>query len=162
MPIAPPRTVTRPTLVDRLVAAAHGIAEPQPASISATTRALIDDIEDLLNTCSVASDPSLADYPEASRSLLTYGSPPPLLLAIATELERYATARQMETVLKDFELRLQKVRVKIDDQSPLSNEGRFRIEAVLRSEAEEAPVPFSVALRVRATSGRTQVITERS
>ncbi|TWT90072.1 lysozyme-like protein [Pseudobythopirellula maris] len=144
-----------PTIIDRLVDACAGMSEPRPVGVES----LIDDIEDLLNTCSVAPGAALDGLPEASDSLLGYGTAPPASLAIATHEERLAAARSLQRTLLRYEPRLERVRVRVDDTRPTCNEGRFRIEATLR----EAPAE-SVALniRVRSSSGRTQVTTERS
>lgn len=149
-----PSPTLAPSLLDRLVAACGGVAEPRPAGLAS----LIDDIEDLLNTCSVAPGDELAGCPEATNSLLTYGSPAPQSLSIATHQERVATARQLEQTLKRFEPRLVRVRVRADATSKLCNEGRFHIQATLRDDPQRA---VTLAVKVRNSSGRAHVTTER-
>ncbi|TWT75604.1 lysozyme-like protein [Posidoniimonas polymericola] len=150
-----PYPTLAPSLLDRLVDACCGVAEPRPGGVGS----LADDIEDLLNTCSVAAGPKLAGCPEASESLLTYGAPPPTSLSLATNAERLATARQLEQTIARFEPRLENVRVRAEAPNAVSNEGRFEIRGALRAEPGRA---FTMMIRVRSTSGRTHVTTERA
>lgn len=144
-----------PSLLDRLIDACDGVAEPQPARVER----LIDDIEDLLSTCSLAVDPAVAGYPETARSLLGYGSPAPAAMAVATHKERLATATQIEATLRRFEPRLAKVRVSLDETGSRPGQGRFFLEASL---ADEPATRVSLAMRVKTGSGRTEITTERA
>lgn len=138
--------------MDRLVDACAGVDQPRGVGVDR----LIDDIEDLLNTCDAVSDETLSDHPEVAASLMSYGSPAPASLAIATHAERLEAAKQLRRVLQRFEPRLSRVKVRVEQPNAMSNEGRFQIEAVADGVGR-----FTLPIQVRATSGRTQVTADR-
>lgn len=142
-----------PSLLDRLLDASAGVAEPGPARVER----IVDDIEDLLNTCCVAADDALAAHAEAADSLLSYGAPAPQSLAITTYAQRLATARSLRRLIERFEPRVSQVRVRVEEPHSRSNNGRFRIEARLAGGGS-----LSLGVRVQNTSGCTQVTAERS
>lgn len=142
-----------PSLLDRLVDACHGVDRPQAARLDS----LVDDIEALLNTCCVATNDQPDAFPETAASIQCYGSPAPQATSVNTHDERNATARRIEKTLRRFEPRLKRVRVRVEDPKSRSPVGRFRIEASLGDDKG-----LSLALHVRSTSGRTQIIAERS
>jgi type VI secretion system lysozyme-like protein len=146
-------TAFTPSLLDRLIDACHGIDRPQTARLDS----LVDDIEALLNTCCIATNDQPDAFPETAASIQCYGSPAPQATSVNTHDERNATARRIEKTLRRFEPRLKRVRVRIEDPKSRSPMGRFRIEANLGDDNG-----LSLALHVRSTSGRTQIIAERS
>jgi type VI secretion system lysozyme-like protein len=146
-------TAFTPSLLDRLIDACHGVDRPQPARLDC----LVDDIEALLNTCCIATNDQPDAFPETASSIQCYGSPAPQATSVNTHDERNATARRIEKTLRRFEPRLKRVRVRIEDPKSRSPMGRFRIEANLGDDNG-----LSLTLHVRSTSGRTQIIAERS
>jgi type VI secretion system lysozyme-like protein len=146
-------TAFTPSLLDRLVDACHGLDRPQPARLDS----LVDDIEALLNTCCIATNDQHDAFPETAASIQCYGSPAPQATSVNTHDERNASARRIEKTLRRFEPRLKRVRVRVEDSKSRSPVGRFCIEASLGDDNG-----LSLALHVRSTSGRTQIIAERS
>lgn len=136
------------SVLDRLVDACSGASDPQPARVEQ----LISDIEELLNTCCVADEATLAGYDELGSSLLAYGAPAPASLEMSSHLQRQATARQFAAVLRRHETRISNVRVAVEEPKSVRNEGRFRIDATLPGAGE-----LSLGVRVRNTSGLTHV-----
>jgi type VI secretion system lysozyme-like protein len=141
------------SLLDRLVDACHGVEQPQPARLDR----LVDDIEALVNTCCIDDADVAGAFPETGASIHCYGSPAPQATAINTHEERFATARRIEKTLRQFEPRLQRVRVRVEDPKSRSPIGRFRIEAMLVDAGD-----LSLTLNVRSNSGRTQITAERT
>ncbi|MEQ8849457.1 type VI secretion system baseplate subunit TssE [Botrimarina sp.] len=141
-----------PSLLDRLLDASAGVAEPGPARLER----IIDDLEDLLNTCCVPSADAAGLPPGAADSIVAYGAPAPQSLAIATHAERLATADTLRRVIQRFEPRLERVRVRVEEPHSRSAAGRFTVQARLATGGE-----LSLPIRVRNTSGRTQVTAER-
>ncbi|TWT97774.1 lysozyme-like protein [Botrimarina colliarenosi] len=151
--MSPRPLAASPSLLDRLVDACHGVDRPQPMRVER----LVDDLEALLNTCAVAPDDELAQHAELATSVLTYGAPAPQSMAISSYEKRLATAKQIEHVIRTHEPRLTDVRVRVLNPQAPGSDGLLRIDASLGGAG-----PLSLALRVRTSSGRTQVTAERS
>jgi len=150
MPSRPP--IAAPSLLDRLVDACHGVAEPGAARLDR----LVDDIEALLNTTCVAPADTLDHDSEAASSVLTYGAPAPASLAIASRGERIAAARRVQRVLSVHEPRLTDVRVRVVDPDAKSFDGRLRIDATVVGAG-----PLSLGIVVSNSTGRTHVTAQR-
>jgi type VI secretion system protein ImpF len=104
------------------------------------------DIESLLNARrrNVTIPPGL---PELANSLLTYGIPDFSGTGPATDDQRKAFCRQLETIIRQGEPRLLRVSVAlVADPTPEDRTLRFRIDALLRADPSPEPVVFDSAL----------------
>lgn len=140
----------RPTLLDRLVAATAEDATPRA---SAPVESLLRDVEDLLNTWTATPD-ELRRFGQAQHSLLAYGSPPPLSLAMGTYEQKQQVAEQLETVLARFEPRFDAVRVRVLDSGGSATGGRFAIDARLRHDPGDQ---LSADVELKFNHGRIHV-----
>jgi len=113
-------------------------------------------LEDLLNTHQGQLE-SLANWPELSNSLMTYGLPDFASLAMEKGNIKEITARRIEDVINRFEPRLRNVRAKVvEGTSAHDRQARFHLEAQLNVD----PAPeVSFETIVELTTGRTAIQT---
>jgi type VI secretion system protein ImpF len=139
-----------PSLLDRLLDDDPGVTAEPARNRSQLLRELKlsvrRDIESLLNARrrNVSIPPAL---PELANSLLTYGIPDFSGAGPATDAQRTAFCRLLETIVRQGEPRLLRVSVELaaapDDTDRTL---RFRIDALLRADPSPEPVVFDSTL----------------
>ncbi|HEY4372854.1 MAG TPA: type VI secretion system baseplate subunit TssE [Burkholderiales bacterium] len=105
------------------------------------------DLELLLNTRR-ESQPSLEGYPEARRSLLTYGLPDFSTFSYASDDDRKRMREEIETSIRFFEPRLADVTVVIGSPDNQTQRLSFRVDAMLRVDPAPAPVTFDAVVEI--------------
>lgn len=114
------------------------------------------DLSLLLNASSLEATDDLTALPHVRSSVLNFGMPP-LAGQAASSVSAEQLARRIESVIRNFEPRLTKVRVTCDPQSERTQEPElsFRIDAQLWAQ----PAPHQVVLRTRINteSGKVRV-----
>jgi type VI secretion system protein ImpF len=120
-------------------------------SVAQLRRAVLDDLQQLLNTRRIAPPPG-AGRPEVARSLYVYGLPDLGSVSRDAAEEQRTLARRVEETITLFEPRLSGVRVTIVEVPDAERrELRFLVEALLRVEPVPEPVVFDA--RVEMATG---------
>jgi type VI secretion system protein ImpF len=137
-------------LLDRLLDAEPGAAEPPPMSAAEALErlhaAVRRDLEALLNARR-RRRPLPALQAELPTSLLNYGIPDPASGAYAVPELREALAREIESTIRRFEPRLTKVSVAlVEHTDDLGGILKLKVDAVLRAEPVPEPVSFETLL----------------
>src|SRR4051812_2848814 len=139
-----------PSVLDRLLDDDPGVSAEPARNRSQLLRELKlsvrRDIESLLNARrrNVAIPPGL---PELANSLLTYGIPDFSGTGPATDEQRKAFCRMLETVIRQGEPRLLRVSVElVGDTAPVDRTLKFRIDALLQADPSPEPVVFDSTL----------------
>ncbi|MBP3959621.1 type VI secretion system baseplate subunit TssE [Gemmata sp. G18] len=139
-----------PSVLDRLLDDEPGTSAEPARNRSQLLRELKlsvrRDIESLLNARrrNVALPPGL---PELANSLLTYGVPDFSGAGPATDDQRDAFCRMLETIIGQGEPRLLRVSVALaGDVDTADRTLRFRIDALLRADPAPEPVVFDSTL----------------
>ena len=139
------------SLLDRLMDDAPHEATDPPRNLyqdfETLKGAVKRDLELLLNTRREVQ-PELTDYPEARRSLLTYGLPDFSALSYASEDDRKRMREEIETSIQIFEPRLADVHVAIGSPDNQTQRLSFRVDALLRVDPAPAPVTFDAVVEI--------------
>jgi type VI secretion system protein ImpF len=136
------------SLVDRLIDQEPESSQEMPMGASEEARqmkdALCRDLTALLNTRRAQADfdPS---YTESTNSLLTFGIVDFASHNLKSALNQEQVRRSVERAVRQFEPRLSRVAVTMEEPDPLRPALRFQISAVLRMETAD-PVFFDVTL----------------
>ncbi len=93
---------------------------------------LCDDLTALLNTRRAEADFD-SSYQEAANSLLTFGVTDFKSYNLMNGVEQERVRRSIERAIRQFEPRLTRVAVSLQEPNPLSPTLRFQIEALLRT-----------------------------
>ena len=106
---------------------------------------LCRDLAALLNTRRAEEDFDPA-YEQATASLLTFGVIDFTSFNLKNEGEQDLVRRSIERSIRQFEPRLTRVTVAMEEVDPLKSVLRFQVKALLRTEGTSEPVLFDVAL----------------
>jgi type VI secretion system protein ImpF len=139
------------------VLAPRRVTTRAPISEAELRRLVGSDISALLNTVNLDSAADLANAPEVRKSILNFGFPDLASLSI-DENKVFGVAKQLETVLRDFEPRLAAQSIKIRRDETVSAEElrvRFLVSAELRAEPVDVPVEFIAELEL--DSGKIKI-----
>lgn len=147
-----------PSLLDRLIEP-RGDEPPLRAqhgqSLSELEEAVRRDVQEMLNTRQSVLTPYPPDS-ELSRSLLSFGLPDLGHLNPNSPEQRQLLQMFVERAIRDFEPRLEQVRVLALTADRDGRGLRMTIQALLR--VAPAPVPVSFDTLVQPGSGRWQVV----
>lgn len=139
-----------PSLLDRLTDDQAGkkteTRDQRVFSIHKLRAAVLRDLAWLMNTCHMAANQDLSEYPHVAKSVINYGIPD-LTGKTVSGLEVFEVQRALRQAILDFEPRIiaetLEVRGEKDPDSPLSNSLEFEIEGELWSR----PFPERLYLR---------------
>lgn len=151
-----PERIVRRSVLDRLLQT----GEPEPstwaASVQAVRRAVLRDVEWLLNTRRIAGPPP-GGRPETQRSVYYFGLPDVTSVSADSPTMRRQLLRDIQTCIERFEPRLGSVRVsEVEPRDGASRRHlRFAVEALLELHPESEPITFSTTLE--PGSGRFNV-----
>ena len=106
---------------------------------------LCRDLSALLNTRRAEQDFDPA-YEEATNSLLSFGITDFTSYNLKSGVEQEQVRRSIERAIRQFEPRLTRVSVSIEEPDPLRPVLQFQIDALLRIGPADEPVVFDVAL----------------
>lgn len=121
--------------------------------------ALCRDLSALLNTRRSEED-FPPGYEDATNSLLSFGVVDFTTYDLRNGVERERVRRSIEQAVRQFEPRLARVTVSVEEPDPLRPVLQFQIAAMLRTEPASEPVVFDVTLqresrRVSVTGGQS-------
>lgn len=141
-----------PSVLDRLLDDFPNDAKEDPptrfaADFERFKSAVRRDLESLLNTRRESTD-SLDAFPEAKRSILTYGLPDFTMLSSQSEQDRAGIREIVENAITLFEPRLLNVNVTISSIAESRHNLSFRVDALLRIDPAPAPVTFDAVLQL--------------
>ena len=105
------------------------------------------DLQALLNTRQEALEEIPNDYTETRRSLVVYGLPDFSSLDLNSGTDRTRIRRAVEQAIANFEPRLDRVRVSLE-QSKAVRGLHFRIDAILLLDPAPEPVTFDAELQL--------------
>lgn len=86
-------------------------------------------------------------FSEANQSLLTFGLPDFSSYSLKSPSDRNRLRRAIETAIRRFEPRLEKVTVTVDEPDETSAALHFRVDALLRVDPAPEPVSFETLLQ---------------
>lgn len=147
----PNQTAVLPSIIDRLLDDSPD--EPQRDAVQTfdvarLKGALARDLEALLNTRFADPEDSLADFPEAERSMLHYGIPDLSGLSLLNPDHREMLRDRLRRAIARYEPRLGSVRVSLDAPRELERHLRFRVDAILKVHPHRPPVRFDATLQL--------------
>lgn len=152
MPEIRPDQPLIPSVLDRLIDNEPDVRREAPRSRNQLLRDLKQsvrrDLENLLNT-RVRCVPWSPEMKHLKKSLVNYGIPDLTGSSPVSPKDREEFRKTIETVVKQNETRLKKLRVKlIDSPQAIDRTIRFHIDAVLQAEPAPEPISFDSTLRL--------------
>ena len=152
MPEIRPDQPLIPSVLDRLIDHEPEVRREAPRSRNQLLRDLKQsvrrDLENLLNT-RVRCVPWAPEMKHLKKSLVNYGLPDLTGSSPVSPKDREEFRKTIETVVKQNETRLKKLRVKlIESPQAIDRTIRFHIDAVLQAEPAPEPISFDSTLRL--------------
>src|SRR5262249_26747010 len=152
MPEIRPDQPLIPSVLDGLIDNEPDIRREAPRSRNQLLRDLKQtvrrDLENLLNT-RIRCVPWAPEMKYLKQSLVNYGIPDLTGSSPVSPKEREEFRRTIEAVVKQYEVRLKKLRVRlIDATDSIDRTIRFHIDAVLQAEPAPEPISFDSTLRL--------------
>ncbi len=142
------QTELLPSLLDRLIDLEPESPHERPAEPAELTRefraGLCRDLTALLNT-KRAADAIDRGYEEAAKSLLTFGIPDFTGYNLQKTPDQNLLCRSIERAIRQFEPRLERVEVSIEETGSRRPIVRLEIAAALRTEAGQ-PIVFNTTV----------------
>jgi type VI secretion system protein ImpF len=138
-----------PSLLDKLLATdvdAQGRGITPRMNVEQVKESVARDIETLLNARPGFEPAQIADYPQAARSLLTFGLTDITSLNVASDRDRLRITDSIRRSLADHEQRLVQVEVTVHDSAEVGGGLHFSIRAKLRLSPSTEPVAFDAVL----------------
>jgi type VI secretion system protein ImpF len=105
------------------------------------------DLEALLNTRTLITEELLKQFPECSRSILTYGLNDFAGLSLASTDDRAFICRALEAAIAKHEPRLRSVKASLELHGASINRLNFAISALLVVHPAKEPVSFDAVLQ---------------
>lgn len=139
-----------PGLFDRLMdAPVHGAASGTVSrlSIEELKDTVARDLEALLNTRTVIPEDLLKQYPECSRSIVTYGLNDFAGLSLSSSDDRAYICQCLEKAIARHEPRLRNVRASLEVHEGSINRLNFAIAALLVVHSSQEAVNFDAVLQ---------------
>src|SRR5690242_12370815 len=137
------------SLLDRLIdLSPKSTAEPPLSSWEYAREmksSVLRDLSALLNTRRAEEDFD-PEYEQATNSLLTFGITDCTASDLTARLDREQVRCSIERAIRQFEPRLARVKVSLQEPDPLQPVLRFQIDALLRLGSGTEPVLFDAAL----------------
>ncbi|HZW29685.1 MAG TPA: type VI secretion system baseplate subunit TssE [Isosphaeraceae bacterium] len=152
MPEIRPDQPLLPSVLDRLIDHEPEVRREAPRSRNQLLRDLKQsvrrDLENLLNT-RIRCVPTAPELKHLKKSLVNYGIPDMTGASPVSPKDREEFRKTIETVLRQYETRLKKLRVKlIDTPQAIDRTIRFHIDAMLQAEPAPEPIAFDSTLRL--------------
>lgn len=142
---------TVPTILDRLLDDEPSESRERPADrfqrVRELKRAVQRDLQSLLNTRQEALEDVPGDFTETRRSLVVYGLPDFSSLDLGSGSDRTRIRRAVEQAIANFEPRLDRVRVALEETKGVRGL-HFRIDAILLLDPAPEPVTFDAELQL--------------
>lgn len=141
--------IVRRSVLDRLIQSAGAEPRSGAESVRALKRAVLRDVEWLLNTRRIAR-PAPAHLSELVNSIYQYGLPDVTSVSADSKRLRQELLLEVQACIERFEPRLTAVRVTEPADSEDRRDIRFRVEAVLRLDPEPEPILFDTVLEAES------------
>lgn len=122
------------------------------SDLAAYKRAVARDLEALLNSRCFDPGGRIEDYPEARRSVLTFGIADLSSLSLLNPDDRARLRERIRAAIERHEPRLSAVRVTLEPPRGLERLLRFRVDAVLRVHPRRPPVRFDALLHLSSNA----------
>lgn len=139
-----------PSLLDRLTDYQPNVPSENPLSRTQAMRALKQslwrDLSNLLNT-KRREEEIPTEFTEANESLLTYGLPDFTSYSLKNPYDQHRLRRAIETTIRRFERRLEKVAVIFEPPEDTAAALHFRVDALLRVDPAPEPISFETLLQ---------------
>ena len=139
-----------PSLLDRLTDYQPSVSSENVLSRTQALRALKAslwrDLGSLLNTKRREVEVP-EEFSEANESLLTYGLPDFSSYSLKNPTDQHKLRTAIETAIRRFERRLEKVTVTFDPPDDLESALHFRVDAYLRVDPAPEPISFETLLQ---------------
>lgn len=139
-----------PSLLDRITDHAPDNRHENPLSRQQALRALKAslwrDMSALLNS-KRREDEVPDDFVECGRSLLAYGLPDFSSYSLKSPTDQSRLRRVIESTIRRFEPRLEKVSVTLETMTETDPALRFRVDAMLKVEPAPEPISFETLLQ---------------
>lgn len=136
-----------PTLFDKLCDDSPVEAVQRRLSVDELKDSVARDLEALLNARTIFDDTFTERFPEAAKSIATYGLVDFAGLSLASVHDRAAICRSLEEAIARHEPRLRNVQVSLDLDRKSVNSLAFSIKAVLVVKPAREPVSFDALLQ---------------
>jgi len=139
-----------PSLLDKLLATdvdVHGRGTTPRMNVEQVKESVARDIETLLNTRPGFEPAQMAAFPNAARSLLTFGLTDITSLSVASDRDRLRITESIRRAIADHEQRLVQVEVTVHDGADIGGGLRFSIRAKLRLTPSTEPVAFDAVMQ---------------
>lgn len=140
-----------PGLFDRLLGVpprgASGDAALPRISLEELKDTIGRDLEALLNTRSVLPDDLLKDYPECSRSVVSYGLNDFAAYSLSSPTDRAYVCTCLEKTIERHEPRLRNVKASLEARDATVNRLNFSITAMLVASTSQEAVGFDAVLQ---------------
>jgi type VI secretion system protein ImpF len=138
-----------PSLLDKLLGVdidSQGRGTTSRMTVEQVKESVARDIETLLNARPGFEPAQLTDFPQASKSLLTYGLTDIASLSMASDRDRQRINESIRLALANHEPRLVQVEVTVHRTTAVGGGLRFSIRARLRLTPSTEPVAFDAVL----------------
>jgi type VI secretion system protein ImpF len=147
-PPTQPKRGLQPSILNRLMdPESAGTAAMTGYTVEQTYRAVVDDLNDLLNTIHTGRDIP-PDFPECRDSILAYGLPDLASVEAISAVQRSAIGAAIKAAVERFEPRLSHVRVTLLEQEDATRRSiKFRVDARLTVDPAPA-VAFDTILEM--------------
>lgn len=136
-----------PTLFDKLCDDSPVEVVQRRLSVDELKDSVARDLEALLNARTIFDDTFTERFPEAAKSIATYGLVDFAGLSLASVHDRAAICRSLEEAIARHEPRLRNVQVSLDLDRKSVNSLAFSIKAVLVVKPAREPVSFDALLQ---------------
>jgi type VI secretion system protein ImpF len=139
------------SVLDRLLDDDPGSPHDDSATlydVRALKQSVARDLEALLNTRTAEFDKALARYPLARNSILGYGVSDLSSISLLNPDDRARLRAELTRAIEQFEPRLKRVSVGLEEPRELERMLRFRVDAVLSTHPSRPPVSFDATLQL--------------
>ncbi len=136
-----------PTLFDKLCDDSPMGPVHRRLSVDELKDSVARDLEALLNARTVFDDSLMEGYPEAARSIASFGLVDFAGLSLASVHDRVTICRSLESAISKHEPRLKSVQVSLDLERRSVNSLAFSIKAMLVVKPAREPVNFDAMLQ---------------
>lgn len=136
-----------PYLLDRLLDVVPEAVEKRMLTLDELERSVASDVEALLNTRCGLPPSELNSFPNARRSVATFGLDDFASRSLASMEDRAFLCRAIERAIADHEPRLSDVDVQVRPGEAARRTLRFAIRAMLKVHPLQEPVAFNAELQ---------------
>jgi len=149
-------TLSAPSVLDRIL-------DDHPGELSETTRSMVadlkrhrqvvaKDLQNLLNTRCAALNVPAVDFPNALKSMLTYGITDLSSLSLLSPKDRTRLVEAISIAIERHEPRLTDIVVTLNEPEEFERMLRFRVDAILKIHPNRPPMVFDATLQLSSNA----------